>query len=135
MKKTFLTLLSCFACLQSSYTFGAIAPFGESILIMDAILSATADEQFRDLFSPTDFALRLDRKTKKVNEYGLAEYIFETCTPNTNNNCVKSNLYMVVVDVAKNPDIGGNIITVVDIKPIKAHHRHHNHNKHSCSSK
>ncbi|MFI0435525.1 MAG: hypothetical protein ACH350_07365 [Parachlamydiaceae bacterium] len=119
MKKLAFCLLACFACLQFNHASAAVAPFGESVLLMEAVLNATVDPEFSGLFSTTDVVVRLDRLTKEVNKYGRSKYILETVTPNAHNFPHRANLYLVTVDVQPNPAIGPNIITVLKMKEIR----------------
>lgn len=119
MKKFIICLLACVACLQTSYSFGAVTAFAESIREMDAILDATADPEFSSLFAADDFAVDLERLTPKLNTAGKVYYLFEVSKLGHHNDRKKSTFYIVKLKIEENPAIGPLLITVKKFTPVR----------------
>ncbi len=118
MKKFFICLLAGAACVFSQSSFAAVTAFAESVREMNAILDATADPEFSDLFAADDFIVDLERLTPKLDSLGNVKYLLSTCKISNKNTCKKVKNYAVKLLIEQNPGIGPNLITVVDIKKL-----------------
>jgi hypothetical protein len=123
MKKFVILLIACITMIQSTYA--ATSPLIESVLEYDAIISAIGAPNFQNI--PTDeFIIDIKRLTKRINVLGKVKYEILTRNPNTGNHkCHKNHnsiRYIATLNVAPNPGIGPNIVTVVSIVPASSHH-------------
>jgi hypothetical protein len=140
MKKLTYCLLTCLACFQSSYALetlenqlitdqletqllidqevGATSALVESVLEMQAILTAVATSQFPSGPGQNEFVVNLFRQTRKVDITGRINYILETCSIGRRNNCRRVNKYLAVIRVRPNEAIGPDRIKVLSIEPI-----------------
>ena len=119
MKKFVFFLFACLACLQSHEAVGAVSNFAESIRNIEAILEATADPEFSDLFKANEYIIDITRKTK-IDLTGKAKYLLTTCLLNEAENCRKIKKYIATIRVEPKPGIGPNIITVLNIKKVNS---------------
>lgn len=115
MKKFAFCLFLILASLQTNYASAAITSFSQSILEVQAILDATTDAEFTDLFKTSDFITGIARVTRDLDTIGEIRYTLRTRNIGTNR--IKD--YRVILDVSPNPGIGPKIITVEDIRRVR----------------
>jgi hypothetical protein len=138
MKKFALTLIACLAIAQSSYA--ATSALTESLLEYEAITNAIGtDPNFQNIIPVTEFIIDIKRLTRQVDITGTVKYEIDTrvLTAQNDDNSHKhrrhkhrhhkhkhrhnhnTNTYVAVLNVAPNPGIGPNIVTVVSITQIR----------------
>lgn len=127
MKNFVLSLIACFLMVQSGYA--ATSALTESLLEYEAITNAIGDPSFT-VIPATEFIIDIKRITKKINVLGEVKYKIVTRTPeevpaSSRHHHSRTVKYIAVLNVAANPGIGPNIITVVSIKPVDHHHSRH----------
>ncbi len=140
MKKFAISLLACLA--MTPFTYAATSALTESILEYEAILTALGtNPSFENVIPSTQFIVDIERVTRELDVLGNVDYDIVTRDVGTSNHpddcdcgChdrhhkkhknhrdlhagVKGFHYAVVLNVAANPGIGPNIITVVSITP------------------
>jgi hypothetical protein len=113
MKKIALAFMGCLAC--STFAQAATSPLVESLLEYEAITNAIGAPDF-DVINPAEFITEIERITEKVYVLGKVKYEIETKDPSHHN---RSKYYIAKLDVAPNPGIGPNIVTVLCIKPLR----------------
>jgi hypothetical protein len=137
MKKFALALMACLAIAQSSYA--ATSALTESLLEYEAITNAIGtDPAFQNVIPVTEFIVDIKRLTRQVDITGTVRYEIDTrvLTAQTDENSNRhrhhkrkhhkhkhrhrhnTNTYIAVLNVAPNPGIGPNIVTVVSITPV-----------------
>lgn len=132
MRKFAAALIVGLAIVQSSYA--ATSPLAESLLEYDAITSAIGtNPEFENVINPSEFIIDIQRITKKVNFIGDVKYKIVTRVPRNDHlgeqgekgshhkHRHHTHLYLAIVNVAPNPEIGPNIVTVLSITPIHHH--------------
>lgn len=141
MKKFAAALIAFVVLVQSSYA--AIPPLTESLLEYDAIITAIGAPSFTTI-PVTEFIIDIRRITKRINILGEVEYAILTRSTSNglssnglSNGNHESNVsndhyhhqhptkYIATLNVAPNPGIGPNIVTVLGIEK-KGPHNHHN---------
>ncbi len=137
MKKFVITLIACFAAVQSMHA--ATSPLTESLLEYEAITNAIGgDPSFQDIIPVTEFIVDIRRITRQINTLGEVRYEILTRTINdeSGSHChdsieshamkskhARSIKYIATLNIAPNPGIGPNIVTVESI--VRAHKNHH----------
>lgn len=128
MKKFALSLIACLVVLGSVQA--ATSPLIESVLEYEAITNAIGAPDFQ-VISPSEFIIDIERRTKKIYNTGVIKYIITTRATNFSDDQSSSgpekapiNFYLVKLNVAPNPGIGPNIITVLSIKNTRRQHSH-----------
>jgi hypothetical protein len=131
MKKFVITLVACFAMVQSSYA--ATSALTESLLEYEAITSAIGtDPSFENIIPQTEFIIEIKRITKQIDVLGEVRYEILTRAlsnePNwdwheSNKKHHRPIKYIATLNVAPNPGIGPNIVTVESI--VLTPHLHH----------
>jgi hypothetical protein len=131
MKKFAICFIACVAMIQS--TFAATSPLTESLLEIEAITNAIGtDPNFQNVIPTSEFITEINRITKQINVLGEVMYEILTVVPMEDTDCSESSSrhhkkhsrpvrYIAVVNVAANPGIGPNIVTVVSI--VKTRHK------------
>lgn len=127
MKKLVLTVVACIAMMQGH---AATSSLVESLLEYQAINDALgSNPSFENIIPSTEFIVDIQRTTREVNTLGIVRYEIVTRTSNGNDNtqghkrCRKrrhsenTNTYLAELNVAVNPGIGPNIVTVISIIP------------------
>lgn len=126
MKKFAISIIACVAMAQCMYA--ATSPLTESLLEYEAITSAIGtDPNFQNVIPTVEFVVDIKRITKQVNVLGEVEYRILTVLPNAHvsESHTHTIKYIATLNVASNPGIGPNIVTVVSIVPAPVHHHHH----------
>lgn len=128
MKKFVMTLMACLATVQSIHA--ATSALTESLLEYEAITSAIGtDPNFQNVITPIEFIVDIKRLTRAIDVTGSVKYEILTQIPNSDgsssnsvhshshhhNHPRRTTTYIAILDVAPNPGIGPNIITVVSI--------------------
>lgn len=125
MKKFIIFFIACFAMIQSTYA--ATSALTESLLEYEAITSAIGtDPTFENVIPATEFIIDIKRLTRKIDVLGTVKYEIltrSTVVPTTKKR-VRPIKYIATLNVAANPAIGPNIITVVSIV-LKTNNHHH----------
>lgn len=132
MKKLAFSLIACLAFTQSS--FAATSALTESLLEYEAITSALGtNPNFQDIIGADEFIIDIKRITRKIDVTGKVKYAIVTRVINDNfveepvsssdrhkhhhhHHHHHTHTYIATLDVAPNPEIGPNIVTVVSIK-------------------
>jgi len=136
MKKFILSLIACVALVQSSYAVTATSALTESLLEYEAITTAIGtDPSFETVIPATEFIVDISRISKRLDVLGDVRYEIVTRIPRTEfeSEDLESNAsqkhhdnhpikYIATLNVAANPGIGPNIVTVVSIVPVHHHH-------------
>lgn len=113
MKKLIFSFIACLAFVQPTYA--ATSGLTESLLEYEAITNAIGAPDF-DVIPVGEFIIDIKRyKPKQVDTLGTVKYLIETRVIDSKQN----KLYIAILNVAPNPGIGPNIVTVEKIKPIK----------------
>lgn len=123
MKKFIACFIVCIAMVQSIH--GATSPLVESLLEYDAIIGAIGgvDPNFQ-VIPPTEFIVDIKRHTKQLNVLGKVKYGITTriLDEESESKCKHKKQprarYLATLNVAPNPGIGPNIVTVVSIVPF-----------------
>lgn len=133
MKKLFITLVACLAFAQSHAATSALT---ESLLEYEAITSALGtDPVFENIIPTSEFIIDIKRITHRINITGTVRYKIVTRTVTASESADdeleassshhhhhhknKYHFYIAELNVAPNPGIGPNIVTVVSITPIR----------------
>lgn len=133
MKKFVILLITCIAMVQTS--FAATSALTESLLEYNAITNAIgSDPNFQNVIPVDEFIVDIKRLTKRIDILGTVKYgiITRTVTADNNQDDSRSkhrkrnrpHRYIATLNVAQNPGVGPNIITVVSIVPVSSHHCH-----------
>ncbi len=127
MKKLALMIFASLALSQSA--FAATSALTESLLEFEAITNTIGAPSF-DVIGPNEFIVDIRRVTRSIDEYGEVRY--EIVTRRTDSEalivvsaekaCPRDIKYLAILEVAPNPGIGPNIITVLSIERIHHHH-------------
>jgi len=138
MKKLAITLIACLAFVQAQAATSALT---ESLLEYEAITFALGtDPSFENIIPQNEFIVDIRRITKGVNVVGTVRYeiftrvitaneqtdldqdMLETnshrCKKRRRHRPSEIHAYIATLDVAPNPGIGPNIVTVVSITPV-----------------
>lgn len=133
MKKFALCLIACLAI--APFAHSAVAPLGESLNEYQAITTALGtNPSFQNVINSSEFIVDIKRLSKKINKLGEVRYGIVTrlpanfvqqamirscnsCSGHSHHHSV-THRYIVVLNVAANPGIGPNIVTVVSITPV-----------------
>jgi hypothetical protein len=136
MKKFAIVLVLCLAIIQPMYA--ATSALVESLLEYEAITSAIGSNPcFQNVIPQIQFIVDIQRITKQVNVLGEVKYKILTRVPNIEpveaahkkSHCKKDKknprliTYIATLNVAPNPGIGPNIVTVESIVLAHGHHR------------
>lgn len=137
MKKLAFSLIACLALVQSTYA--ATSPLTESLLEYEAITTAIGtDPTFQNIIGTSEFIVDIKRITRKVNTLGIVKYFIKTRVISSEGDVnastegldmnsdespasspsYRTNLYIATLNVALNPGIGPNVITVLRIKKV-----------------
>lgn len=130
MKKFIVALLACFAMVQS--VNAATPPLTESLLEYEAITSAIGAPDFT-VIPVTEFIVDIRRLTRQLDILGEVRYEILTRTPgeSSGTECHSKHKkdrpikYIATLNVAPNPGIGPNIVTVESIVLAPNHKHHH----------
>lgn len=130
MKKYIVSLIACVAMAHSAYA--ATSGLTESLLEYEAITSAIGtDPTFQSVIPPTEFIVDIKRITKQLDTIGTVKYkiLTRSLSASRGSKSHESNpiKYIATLNVAPNPGIGPNIITVVSIVLVSHHHHSHSH--------
>ena len=130
MKKFIVSLIACITMVQSTYA--ATSALTESLLEYEAITSAIGtDPTFQNIIPVTEFIIDIKRITKKINVLGKVKYEIVTRASSDGSSKhdkhLRSIKYIATLNVAQNPGIGPNIVTVVSVEQVHGHHHHHHH--------
>lgn len=118
MKKFVLSLIACFAIVQSTYA--ATPPLTESLLEYEAIISAIGDPSF-DTIPTTEFIIDIKRISKRIDNLGEVKYKIVTVSLNEGSDFPRIK-YIATLHVFQNPGVGPNIVTVdsiVRVTPVE----------------
>lgn len=125
MKKFVIFFIVCIAMVQSTYA--ATPALTESLLEYDAIISAIGAPNFK-VIPVNQFIIRIKRITKKINVLGKVKYLIMTSdiddkscknTPVTRDKKFPCPIkYIATLNVAQNPGVGPNIVTVLKIVKV-----------------
>jgi hypothetical protein len=117
MKKLTLILFTCVALSQAAHA--AVAPLYGSVLEYEAITYGIGtNPHFQDVIHPSEVIITIKRMTKQVNTIGEVDYEIVTERPLANGEAdLQTKTYIAKVNVARNPGIGRNLITLVSITP------------------
>ncbi len=132
MKKFAISLIACIAVIQPMYA--ATSALTESLLEYEAITSAIgSDPSFQNVIPQIEFIVDIKRITKQVDVLGEVKYKILTRVPSVDpveasrGHCKKHKkhhrliTYIATLNVAQNPGIGPNIVTVESI--VLGHHQ------------
>lgn len=130
MKKFIAAFVACIALAQGA--FAATSALTESLLEYEAItFGIGTDPAFQNIIPPSEFIVDIKRLTRQIDSLGEVRYGIITRTVGTGTQCechrhplVK---YIATLNVAPNPGIGPNIITLVSIVRLNDHDDHHSH--------
>lgn len=132
MKKFATALLACFAMVQSTYA--ATSALTESLLEYEAIISAIgSNPSFENVIPVTEFIVDIERITRQINILGEVKYEILTrlVGDDPGSRCEAKGghkgrsrpiRYVATLNVAANPGVGPNIVTVVSIVKSQKHH-------------
>lgn len=140
MKKLVLSLVACFAMVQSTYA--ATSALTESLLEYDAIISAIgSNPSFENIIPPNEFIIDIKRLTKQIDILGEVKYEILTRSLSDGTEWVfhesssghshkhhkhpRPIKYIATLNVAPNPGIGPFIVTVESIVLVPPHNHHH----------
>lgn len=129
MKKFIVLLVASVAMIQS--THAATSALTESLLEYEAIISAIgSDPAFENIIASTEFIIDIKRLTRRLDVLGEVRYgIVTRNLSDANNQCPglrnHSIKYIATLNVAQNPGIGPNIVTVLSIVQVTDDHQHH----------
>lgn len=135
MKKFILAFVACVALAQSGYA--ATPALTESLLEYEAIINDIGSPGF-DVIPVTEFIVDIKRLTKEIDILGQVKYEIITRTLSVLDNEEMTvahshhindtrKRYIAILNVAQNPGVGPNIVTVLSIAPVDDHHHHHHH--------
>lgn len=132
MKKFLFSLAACAAMVQSA--FAATSALTESLLEYEAITNAIGtNPDFENIIPPDEFIIDIKRLTRRIDVLGEVKYgiLARTVTDGDEWDCRHEHpcpiRYIATLNVAANPGIGPNIITVESIVLAEQHHHHHHH--------
>lgn len=138
MKKLAFSLIACLAIVQS--THAATSALTESLLEYEAITTAIGSPNFQ-IIDVSEFIIDIQRITRKIDTIGQVKYKIVTREPRVSSSDLntlaeaeynenfavsghrdrchqdRTHTYIAILNVAPNPGIGPNIITVVSITP------------------
>jgi hypothetical protein len=127
MKKIIASIIACTVMLQASPTFAATSGLSESILEFEAITSALGtNPAFQGVIPQNEFITKIKRLTKKVDTLGTVKYGIVTKVISNgmggHSHEKHHGVYLATLNIAPNPAIGPDVITVVSIVPITSSH-------------
>ena len=128
MKKYALSFIC--ACLAiAPFAHAATSALTESLLEYEAITDAIGtNPDFQNVINASEFIVDIRRITKQIDILGQVKYKIVTRSVDENDNesgCHRNRhhhrtkIYVAKLNVAPNPAVGPNIVTVLSIKPAK----------------